>query len=66
MMKLRAGGLVVLGLSELNVQKLKQGLPIAFDGKEVRLPGVRIAIIYGETEHKMERDLINLGYKIPQ
>lgn len=66
MMKLRADNLIVFGLSEENVKRLKEGRPIFFDGAELVLPGMKFAIIYGTTEQQMEQDLINAGFRIPQ
>ena len=66
MMKLRSGEVVLLGLSDENVRRLKLGQPIKFDGAEVLLPGVTFVIIHGETEAAMERSLIDAGFRIPQ
>ena len=57
MVKFRAGNKIGFGLSEGNVQKLKEGKPIAFNGNEVGIPGVEIMIFYGETEEQMQRDM---------
>lgn len=66
MMKVRAGELVILGLSDRNLELLREGKPILFDGSEVRLPGVKIAIMHGKTERDMEQGLIKNGFIIPQ
>lgn len=69
MLKMHAGGdkdgkpfrLVILGLSHMNLAKLKEGRPIDIDGTEVGLPvGTRIVIFAGETEQKMARDMESL------
>ena len=46
-----------MGLSALNVQKLKQGLPIVFDGRPFGISG-RIIIVYGETEEQIMKDVL--------
>lgn len=50
MIKARAGDMLIFGLSKLNIERLQEGKPIAFDGAEVGQPGVRFMIMYGETE----------------
>lgn len=44
--------LVILGLSEMNVQKLKEGHPIAVEMEELGFTG-KLAIVYGETEDSL-------------
>lgn len=51
---------LLLGLSEMNVRKLKQGLPIHVLGEEVGLPGISVVIMYGETEDSMREQLDSL------
>lgn len=50
MIKARAGDYVIFGLSKMNLEKLQEGKPIAFDGAEVGMPGMQFLIMYGETE----------------
>ena len=50
MIKARGGNLVLLGLSRMNVDRMVAGLPVLFDGADVGLDGIRITIVYGETE----------------
>ena len=57
MIKARAGNAVIFGLSRLNLEKLQEGKPIAFDGGEVGLDGTRIMIMFGETENDIVREL---------
>lgn len=61
MIKLLAQGkngkpVVIFGFSELNVQKLKEGLPISFDGDELGIPA-QFVIMYGDTEESMVKQL---------
>jgi hypothetical protein len=46
--KARAGNLIILGISEENVVRLKQGEPIKIDGHEMGLEG-DILIFYAPT-----------------
>lgn len=45
--------LYILGLSEENVKRLKEGFPIAFAGNTMGLPG-DFVIMYGATEEIIE------------
>lgn len=49
MIKAKAGNALIFGLSEDNIQRLKQGQPIIINGKELGLEG-DILIFYGATE----------------
>jgi hypothetical protein len=52
---------VVLGLSHSNLDRLRDGQPIKFDGAELGLPeGTEIMIFAGETERAMQRDVVDL------
>ena len=57
MIKARAGNMVIFGLSRLNIEKLQEGKPIHFDGKEVGINGQTFTIVFGETEEKIVDDL---------
>lgn len=58
MVKATSGDLVILGLSRMNLEKLQEGKPIAFDGDEVGIGGKRIMIMFGETENDIARELM--------
>lgn len=53
MVKARLGDLVMIGLSQENVNRLRQGMPILFNGGDVNLPDIQIAIVYGRTEEEL-------------
>lgn len=56
---------VGFGLSEANVQRLKEGLPILIDAKDTQeLLGVQaqIVIFYGKTEESMQEELNTAGF----
>jgi hypothetical protein len=57
MVKARSGDLVIFGLSRVNLEKLQEGKPIAFDGDEVGLTGKRFLILFGETENDIVLEL---------
>lgn len=52
---------VILGLSDKNIERMKAGDPIKFDGKEIGVPGRTFYIIYGETEQALVDDLRKAG-----
>jgi hypothetical protein len=53
--------LVVLGLSHKNLDKLREGLPIKFNGDQAGLPAdVEVLIFAGESEQTMQRELADL------
>lgn len=66
MMKLKSGNTIIFGLSDENLRRLQLGQPIAFDGAEVMIPGMRFVIMHGATEMAMEQALIDAGFKVPQ
>lgn len=50
--------IIVLGLSHMNLDRLRAGQPILFDGSEVDLPaGTELMIFAGEDEHSMRREV---------
>ena len=49
--------LVLFGISEGNVQRLKERKPIHIHGEEIGLPGLDFAIQYGETEADIAMEL---------
>jgi len=55
-------GDIILGISDENVKKLTEGLPIVFQIEEV-MPGVkgRLIILHGATEEAILKTLSNKG-----
>jgi hypothetical protein len=50
--------LIVLGLSHMNIQKLKEGRPIKFNGADIGISSdIEFMIFAGETEQSMQREL---------
>ena len=49
----------IFGLSEKNIEKLRQGLPIKIQGKEIGLAS-DIVIFWGKTEESMYKDFVDL------
>jgi hypothetical protein len=54
---LLGGELVLLGLSEEDVRRLRQDQPILFDGGEIGLPGMKFGIFWGRDEADLSRRL---------
>jgi hypothetical protein len=50
-------GSMLLGLSKMNIERLMEGKPIKFEGKDVGHPG-DIIIMYGETEEKIVEEIL--------
>lgn len=55
--------LIVLGLSKMNLKKLKEGYPIKFNLNEIDLEG-EVLIFCGKTEQHILRDFEKAGIKI--
>jgi len=56
--------LLCFGLSEKNLEKLKEGQPIVVDGAELGRSDLRVMIFYGKTERDMYQDLKASGVNI--
>ena len=59
MIKARAGDHIFFGLSEINLQKLREGKAIKADLHTLGIEGT-VIIYYGETEEAMKRELESL------
>lgn len=57
MIKATAGNLIILGLSDENITRLKQGMPIVFNMAQLGIPDKKMFIFAGETEEKMQQDM---------
>ena len=53
--------IIGLGLSEGNIQRLKQGDPVYFSLEELGIEGYDVTIIYGETEEAIKDDFKKHG-----
>lgn len=63
MLKARAGKLVIIGLSDLNLQRLCEGKPITFDGAELLFPGTQFLIMHGATPQNIVEALRARGFE---
>lgn len=54
MIKAKQGNLMILGLSEENIDRLKKDEPISFNMKELGFPDIEVFIFTGKTEHEMK------------
>ena len=61
MLKASGPNTVIIGLSAENIRRLQEGQPIAFEGKEVQVPGKNFLIVYGETEDAIANELRAAG-----
>jgi hypothetical protein len=59
MVKAKVGDLVILGITAENIDGLRNGSPIFFDGETLGLPG-RVAIMFGETEIELATEIRQL------
>lgn len=54
------GPLIVFGLSKMNIEKLKDGMPMKINLKELNLDG-EVYIFAGETEAEMMKEMQDAG-----
>lgn len=59
MVKAITGNMILLGLSDVNMERLKQDQPIRFNLQELglNLPKMDVVIFNGRTEESMQEDL---------
>jgi len=60
--------LLLLALTEGNIARLQEGLPVLIRVQEMRdmgLPAVQVGVIYGRTEADIARELRAYGLAIP-
>ena len=68
MIKLSGGGtrdgkpikIVMIGLSHVNLKRLKEGKPIKFPGEDVGVPDTEVVIFAGKDEMTMQQELADL------
>lgn len=63
MIRARAGNVVLLGITRGNIERLMKGQPMHISGDDpaIGLPGITIAIMYGETEDAIATELREHG-----
>lgn len=59
------GHLLMLGLTPTNLERLQDGKPILVDCAELGLPGVRVTIMFGQTERAIVAELRAAGFDFP-
>jgi hypothetical protein len=59
------GKLLLLGITPENVRRMRAGRPVYVNGKEVGMPGVEVAVMFGETERALLEDLRKQGVELP-
>jgi hypothetical protein len=66
MVRAKAKNLALMGLSDRNVELLKEGKPISFNLKEIGFSeDINIVIFHGKTEEDMKNHLIKEGMVVP-
>lgn len=55
MIKVAKGNMAILGLSDLNIEKLKEDKPIKFNLKELGMPDIDVFIFHGKDEFTMKK-----------
>lgn len=65
MIKFRAGNRIYFGLSDRNVELLREGKPVHIEGVEIGLPHLDLYIFHGATEQAMFDDLVRHGLITP-
>lgn len=55
MLKIRAGENIILGLSDMNIARLKLGQPIKFNLKALGLEDREVYIFHGKDEAEMKK-----------
>ena len=56
---------ILLGLTPANVRRLRAGEPIRVDGDELGEPGLRIIVVFGQTERAITADIRAAGVVLP-
>ncbi len=57
--------LIIFGLSDRNLELLREGRPIQFDGQKLGING-QVVILYGRTEADIVKDIQeNMGMAVP-
>jgi hypothetical protein len=57
--------LYLFGLARGNIERLQQGKHILVDLRSIGGPDARMAIVYGETEHDIVKELRSAGLEVP-
>lgn len=64
MLKLRAGNLILIGLSDRELGMLTQRKPLPFNGEDLELPGVRFALFHAADEAALVDRVREFGFPI--
>lgn len=59
------GTLVFLGVTPGSLRRLRDGQPILVDCEPLGLPGVKVTIVFGQTERSIVAELRALGVEVP-
>lgn len=61
MIKATIENMVILGLSDENIQRLTHDQPIKFNLKELGMGDINILIFHGKTEQEMKQTMMEAG-----
>lgn len=61
MIKAVKDNLIILGLSDENIERLKKDQPIKFNLKELGLPDYNVLIFAGKNETSMQKTMMEVG-----
>lgn len=61
MIKAKHGDTMILGLSDENIERLKNGQPIKFNMSALGFPAIEVLIFNGKNEQTMKKELIDIG-----
>lgn len=65
MIKALKGNLIILGLSDENLDRLKKDQPIKFNLNELGLSDYEVLIFNGKTEQEMQKMMMEVGLVHP-
>lgn len=65
MIKAVKGNMIILGLSDENINRLQNGLPIKFNLKDLGLQDMDVVIFHGKTEFEMKQTMFKAGLVHP-
>lgn len=61
MIKAKKGNMMILGLSDENLKRLKQDQPIKFNMKDIGFDDIDVLIFNGKDEQAMKRMMSDVG-----
>jgi hypothetical protein len=50
--------IIILGITEANVHRMREGMPVDVDGRELNMPGIDIVIMFGKDERTIAKEVM--------